>query len=387
VGLRVLVVDDNPHVNWRGRVYPVNATFHRFLAGFLDLPGAPVASIDHAVPLRELADEAPEPQTLPVDARIRTVATAPFDGIAGFLRRSLGITRANRSVLDRAIRGADLVWIKVPASNALLAALLAIRHRKPRFVWVAGSARHVAAARYHGVARIGVLIGAAYDVIGRLVALGGQRIVVGRGIAAGDGVAASLLRPSEIRDPEARWPRDPGRLHLAWAGRVAPGKGIETLLDAVANLDESTTLTLLGDGPGRGEFEQRARSSGIDGRVRWLGYVADRRTYLERLAEADVFVFPSPAEGFPKVVLDAMAVGVPVVATKVGELHGLADRDLVELVPPDDALEISRAILSLLGHPQEVAARRRAALEFAAAHTGPSEAGRIVEHWRRSVSW
>src|SRR2546423_8806164 len=103
MGIRVLVVDDNPHVRWRGRVYPVDATFHRFLSAFLDLPGAPVASIAHAVPLRDLPDGAAEPETQAVDPRLDTVPTAPFDGIAGYLRRLPAMLRTNRPILRAAI--------------------------------------------------------------------------------------------------------------------------------------------------------------------------------------------------------------------------------------------------------------------------------------------
>jgi glycosyltransferase involved in cell wall biosynthesis len=57
---------------------------------------------------------------------------------------------------------------------------------------------------------------------------------------------------------------------------------------------------------------------GINERIHWLGYIADRAVYMEALASCDLFVFPSPAEGFPKVILDAMAAGLPVVAAPKG---------------------------------------------------------------------
>src|SRR5437016_12528718 len=109
MGIRVAVMDDNPHVRWEGRTYPVNATFHRFLSGVLDVPGAPVASIVDCVPLR---DASAPPETLPLDPRLEVVGTAPFDGIAGYLRNAPAITRANRPILRVAIRDAALGWTK-----------------------------------------------------------------------------------------------------------------------------------------------------------------------------------------------------------------------------------------------------------------------------------
>src|SRR6476659_4237554 len=122
MGIRLVVVDDNPHLAWDGATYSANATFERFVAALLDLPGAPVASITTCVPVR--AADTP-PASLPLDPRLRVVATAPFDGIAGYLRHLPGLFGANRPTLARAITGADLVWIKVPASNAAVAGAIA----------------------------------------------------------------------------------------------------------------------------------------------------------------------------------------------------------------------------------------------------------------------
>ena len=252
MGIRVTVVDDNPHVAWDGRVYPVNATFQHFVAALLDIPGSPVEAITSCVPLRE-ADAAPA--GLPLDPRIRVVRTAPFDGIAGYLRHLPSMLRANRPTLAHALTGADLVWLKVPASNAALAGAIAARAGVARFVWVAGSASDVAAGRFRGPTAVGALaVGAGYDLAGRMVG--------GAGVVDGDGVVASLVEPVELRDPDGRtWPADPGRTRLAWAGRLAGGKGLEALVAAVA-LDPRLTLDVLGDGPDRQRLRDLAEASG-----------------------------------------------------------------------------------------------------------------------------
>ncbi len=383
MGIALVVVDDNPHLAWEGRIYPVNATFQRFVAGLLDLPGSPVASIISCVPLR---DAATPPATQPVDPRIQVVGTAPFEGIAGYLRHLPGLLGANRSTLRRAIGEADLLWLKVPASNATLAAIIARRAGTPRFVWVAGSAADVAGARYRGVARIGAgLIGLGYDAIGRLAGVGGHRVVVGDGVVHGDGVVASLVEPQELRDPNARaWaPGSDGRpIRLAWAGRLAAGKGLESMIAAVA-ADPALELEILGDGPDRERLSELATSSGAGDRIRWLGYVADRVSYLDRLAAADAFVFPSPAEGFPKVVLDAFAVGLPVLAVPAGAVAALVAADLLEPIRAPEA----EAVLAAWKRLQSMDAaaiddRRRRAHVFAAAHTRSAEASRLVGRWR-----
>jgi glycosyltransferase involved in cell wall biosynthesis len=383
VGIALTVVDDNPHVAWDGRVHPVNATFQRFAAALLDLPGSPVASITSCVPLRDA--ETP-PATLPLDPRIRVVGTAPFDGIAGYLRHLPGLLGANRAILRRAIGDGDLLWLKVPASNATLAATLAVRDGAPRFVWVAGSAAEVAGARFGGIARIGgAAVGFGYDAIGRLVAVGGHRLEVGDRVVDGDGIVASLVEPGELRDPDER-PWMPGSegaaVRLAWAGRLVAGKGLEAVVGAMA-AEPALELEILGDGPDRDRLVELASRSGAGDRIRWSGHIAERATYLDHLAAADAFVFPSPAEGFPKVLLDAFAVGLPVLAMPVGAVSELVEADLVEPILAPTTAEVLvawRRLRSMdLAHAED---RRRRAHAFAAGHTRAAEAARLVDRWR-----
>ena len=387
MGIRVVVIDDNPHVRWEGRVYPVNATFHRFLTGVLDVPGAPVASIVHCVPLR---DASAAPATLPLDPRLEVVGTAPFEGIGGFVRHAPRLLRANAALLRPVIASADLVWIKVPASNALLAGWLAWRARVPRFGYVAGSALAVARGRRLGLPA--QVVGLLYDVAGRLAG-GRQRIVVGRGIVDGGGIVTSLVEPDEIRDvSDAPWPAIPWSLRLAWAGRLAQGKGLEVLIDALALLvaDEEAghrvELVILGDGPARASLEARAARLSIGDRIHWLGYVADRATYMEALASCDLFVFPSPAEGFPKVILDAMAVGLPVIASGAGSLAELRHGGVVRRMAVERPAEVAAAVRTLAASPDDGGRLRHAGHAFAADHTRAAEAARLVARFPRPGS-
>lgn len=386
-GIRLLVVDDNPHLAWHGRIHPLNATFHRFLAAVLDVPGRPVASLVHVVPLR---DAIGPPHSLPVDDRIDVVGSAPFDGIGGYLRHVRSINRRNARLLEREIELADLLWIKVPASNGLLAARIARRLGTPRFGWVAGSARQVAAALPRNpIYRLGATaVGTAYDLAGRAAA-GSHRIVVGRDIVDGGGLVASLVSPDEMREPSSPWaPHRPVR--LAWAGRVADGKGLRSLLRVVAALPEAE-LVMLGEGPARPRIEAAARRLRVAGRIDWRGYVADRDPYLEALASADILIHPSPAEGFPKVVLDAMAVGLPVAAVPAGGLGELARARLIVPIRRRTPAEPgAAAVMALLQDPTATQAMRERAGAFAREHTAPAEASRLVERlraWFPDLPW
>jgi glycosyltransferase involved in cell wall biosynthesis len=406
VGIRLVVVDDNPHVLWEGRVYPVNATFHRFLAALFDIRAAdgsaPIAEIVHCVPLR---DATAPPETAPLDARLRVVATAPFDGIAGYLRHGRSLSARNRPILRGALRHADLVMLKLPASNAALAAGLARRADVPVSSWVAGSAARVALGRWRGPAGMAAgAIGLGYDLVGRAATAGGARIFVGRDLvrddgSPGDGIVASLVEPSELTDPvvlrdAARaWPAVNGRIRLAWAGRVVAGKGLEAVIDALALAELSgpprasgagprAELLVLGDGPARDDLSERAISHGVADQVTWAGHIADRRPYLAALSSADAFVLASPSEGFPKAVLDAMAVGLPVLATPAGELKPLVRAGLIAPIEGQRATDVAASVAHLSAQPDEARRLALAGAVFAAGHTRPAEATRLVERWR-----
>ena len=152
-------------------------------------------------------------------------------------------------------------------------------------------------------------------------------------------------------------------LNVLCVGRLSPEKGHVILLDALASVHQAgmdVRCTLVGDGPLRGTIEQRRDTLALGDRLRLVGSVEAARVPAY-YAEADVIVLASFSEGVPVVLMEAMAAGRPVVATRVG---GVAE--LVEharnglLVPPGDAEALADAL-------QQLATNRRQARELGAA--------------------
>lgn len=127
------------------------------------------------------------------------------------------------------------------------------------------------------------------------------------------------------------------------AGRMFPQKGFDVFLRAHAATVNKPHVTLIGDGPERESLERLARSLGLNGEVRFSGQ-QDRESVLAEMAGAELIVIPSRRESFGLVALEAMALGKPVVATRVGGLPEILDGADALLVEPDEPDNLAIAI-------------------------------------------
>lgn len=147
-------------------------------------------------------------------------------------------------------------------------------------------------------------------------------------------------------------------------GRLVPIKDIPTLLAAFVNV-EGAHLALIGDGPERERLEAQSRQLGLSERVHFTGFLSELETIYPDL---DVVVNSSRNEGTPVALIEAMAAGIPVVATAVGGTSDLLQNgDLGDLVPPREPVTLAKAISSTLSrashHPELAAARGAKARE------------------------
>mgnify|MGYP005843246867 CR=1 FL=1 len=146
------------------------------------------------------------------------------------------------------------------------------------------------------------------------------------------------------------------RDEVLFVGRLAVRKGLARLLAAFRALGPGTALRLAiaGEGPLETPLRARAVALGIADRVDFLGFL-DRPALRARLQAAAVFVCPSDYEGFPLVLLEAMACGVPVVGTRCGPLAEPGRFPVLLVDPNPEAL--ADGIVSVLSQPAAAAER------------------------------
>lgn len=154
-------------------------------------------------------------------------------------------------------------------------------------------------------------------------------------------------------------------LHIGFIGRLSREKGPDVLLDAVRCLAErNIVVSFLGDGRERRALERQAIAHELGEVVRFHGVVPDAARLLRGF---DVVVLSSRTEGTPIVLLEAMAAGVPVVASRVGGVPDVVTTKEALLVPPGQPELLASAIASVLRAPRSAAARaNRASVRLAA---------------------
>jgi glycosyltransferase involved in cell wall biosynthesis len=161
-----------------------------------------------------------------------------------------------------------------------------------------------------------------------------------------NGVDTDWFRPGANGRPQ-------GPPVLLSVARLVPDKDHDTLVAAFGRLaarHPEAELWLVGNGPRRADLEQRVQGLGLAGRVKFLPATKDiRRLYTQ----ADIFVLSSVNEALPNVILEAMAAGLPVVATRVGGLpEAVVPEDTGLLVSPRDVDGLAGALGRLLDDPE-----------------------------------
>jgi colanic acid/amylovoran biosynthesis glycosyltransferase len=161
--------------------------------------------------------------------------------------------------------------------------------------------------------------------------------------------------PAVYRPPAARVGSDTAA-DVLFVGRLLHGKGLSLLFQAISDLRRrglDVAARVVGDGPARNEAETAAETLGISAHVRFLGSIAQDELRAE-YARAHVFCLPSFAEGIPVVAMEAMAMELPVVTTRIMGIPELVDDGVNGLlVPPGRVDALTDALERLVRSPDE----------------------------------
>ena len=166
-----------------------------------------------------------------------------------------------------------------------------------------------------------------------------------------NGVDLNKFRLMTRKEAKQQLGLDEDKRYLLYVGRLVAVKGLDLLLDAFAQLTQKwrdVELLLVGDGAERGALEHQATDLGIRDKVHFVGAQPHEQVVLWMNA-GDVFCLPSHKEGLPTVLLEALACGIPIVATSVGGIPEIVDdRQVGRLVRSRDPREMAACIEEVL---------------------------------------
>jgi glycosyltransferase involved in cell wall biosynthesis len=186
-----------------------------------------------------------------------------------------------------------------------------------------------------------------------------------------NGICEAELEPVTTR---------PDATDIVCVGELRPVKAIDLLIEALAILHRSgrrVSATIAGEGPDGPSLKAQAARAGIADHVRFIGHCPAR----EAFAMGRIFVIPSRAESLPYVVLEAVAAGMPIIATAVGDVPEIFGAEAKHLIPTNDLRALVEAIGAALDSPAQAravahAVRSRVRSHFSADNT--VEAGLVA---------
>ena len=281
------------------------------------------------------------------DPRLEVVPLPPTRGELQVVRSIPRMLQVAREV----VRRVDVVHARMPDYTGVVGALAAHRHGVPCFNQIVDDwheqARRTSPLRKGG---LGVALKAhlhLYDRFERMVSR--RQLVFAQGAscyakhaphADAHLVVSAAHDEKDIVAPAERFTRAPFRLlNVARLTSVKNQALLLRALQALVARGEDWVLTLVGDGPQRARLEEQAGRLGIAERVTFTGLVEHGPALWSHFDAADMFVLSSRSEGTPKVVLEAMARGVPVAASNVSGVPTLVQHERTGLLFADDDLE------------------------------------------------
>lgn len=336
----------------------------------------------------------PEAQYEPHSTNI-SVEALPY---YGRVTRSLLRLPKCASLIWRASRSWSLLHITLPSPLGIIGYLCARARNIPMVLSVVGDLEaQYEQRRYHGMSRLAAR--AAVWLSERATHWMVDRAPT---ITQGDGLYAKYKRNGNRimnipwspiassmiaqRDDSCTGPR----IQLLFVGALLEKKGIFVLLESARLLRrhmDNFVLTYVGTGPFAAELAQRVADADLSGHVVLKGGIYSECELLREFDAADLFVFPTYAEGFPRVIFEAMARGLPVISTLVSGIPGVLQegRDAL-LVSPGSPSEVAEAVLKVVRGPTLRRNLIRGGREIVSEYTLEETTRRRVEAIRSALS-
>jgi glycosyltransferase involved in cell wall biosynthesis len=317
----------------------------------------------------------------------------PYFSVYSFWNNILCIYPRIYRITRENIHRWDVIWLHAPHPISLIFALVCRMKDVPFFFFIRQNMRNYVKLRNRGIRRgLAMLAATVLEHTFRHLSKKALTFTVGRemfdfyrdGSSLVYETSVSLVSAEDIRCTEQTLGSDRGVVkRLLTVGRLDPEKGVTYLIQAVEHLvgngRTNVSLEVVGTGIGEQPLRREVQERGLTDFVHFRGYVSFGPQLLKLYRRSDVFVLPSLTEGSPQTIFEAMACGLPVVATRVGGIpHLIEDGRNGLLVNPAAPQEICNTVERLIRDPGLRERLIRNGLKTVKDHTLEAERDRII---------
>lgn len=329
--------------------------FNTFFAAF----GEYFTSIRMVVPLIGQCSSGP---AIEMPEGMTIIGLPGFKGIVDFAKKAPFILPRVILTLRKEIASSDAIMVIHNDFLGMLAIWEARNRHKSHLFFIGGNQEEVVRHKYSGWKRwAAVWLARFFDRVdqywldrGTLVLVTGSELL---DRLAGNGRRVFPYFTSLVHESDICTLPSPKILHeqvnILYVGFLNNNKGIDVLLQAIAKYSHrfgiNTKLHLVGEGPARPSLETLCHKLRIENDVTFYGFIGDKMDLAEIYRQCDLFVLPSRSEGIPKVLLEAMAYGLPILTTNVGGIPDfIQNGENGVMVRPDDIDALGRALATLI---------------------------------------
>ena len=293
-------------------------------------------------------------------------------------------------VILRSVKESEIIWIKLPSIVGIIGFFFAKVYHKPLVLDIGGNAKEAwRRFQYQGVYKILVKIGGfILHKITSLMINYALTLLTGEELYRlyGKNKRSVLFTRTLFEERDIFHRQDTCQketIKLLYVGKIIADKGIFCLLGATKNLLEegyNIYLTIVGFGPEEEELKRKIEDLNISKNVEFKEYIPFGRRLLQIYRNADVFIMSSiHFEGFPRVILEAMGAGLPVLATNIGGVSGIIkNNENGIIIKPNSQEDICRAVKELIQNPKLRRKIIRNSLYSIKQHTAEVEVKKVI---------
>jgi glycosyltransferase involved in cell wall biosynthesis len=345
-----------------GKHYSTDEAFVKFVTSFYPY----FEKIVFCDPVREESNT----QAYILEPTKTEVCPLPYFSVYSLWKNLIGFPKIYRVIRDN-IRDWDIIWLPGPHPVAMLFAYVCHRKRKPFFQVVRANLMEQVRNRNQGikmyctVAAAAILEHASQRLARKYLTFTVGEEMYNAYTRKGGQVCQTAISLVSERDIEETLSTKGFELHkpvrLLSVGRLDREKGLRYLIEAVEELIKEKRINVLLQIVGKGfrvEEERRLRGEvrkrRLTRHIRFLGYASHGPRLFTFYRESDVFVLPSlSGEGFPQTLFEAMACGIPIIATKVAGIpHLIENGENGLLIDPASPREICEAVQRIVRYPE-----------------------------------